>query len=257
MRCDYLFQYIINGIKYQIAGVLRSQNSYNAGVWRDYVSETVENQYKFAVPLNRDTEKIFYNLRLIIDNHVLTEPLAWRVTKVNRIAPNGVVRVTMAQDQFEPIKDYIEKDEYNNVIAMWADYYSNGEILPQNPIEPEADIYCEVTTTGKKEIKLNDKYKLFSVNFYRQGEEINYKQGSWSFSFKEKDKSKSDKGIILNDPSVLLDVKHYGDLKSIKENQIKIKYIGGYEYLNWILVVTFTENTKGITSSEEVSIVRL
>ena len=98
---------------------------------------------------------------------------------------------------------------------------------------------------------------MFSVNFYRQCEEINYKTGSWSFSIKEKDKSKSDKGIILSDPSALLDVKYYGDLKSIKENQIKIKYIGDNEYLNWILVVTFTENTKGITSSEEVSIVRL
>jgi hypothetical protein len=29
LRCDYILQYIIDGIKYQIACVLRSQNSYN------------------------------------------------------------------------------------------------------------------------------------------------------------------------------------------------------------------------------------
>lgn len=29
LRCDYLFQWISNGVKYQYPGVLRSQNSYN------------------------------------------------------------------------------------------------------------------------------------------------------------------------------------------------------------------------------------
>ena len=35
LRCDKVFQWIHNGKKYQCAGVLRSQNSYNSGLWTD------------------------------------------------------------------------------------------------------------------------------------------------------------------------------------------------------------------------------
>ncbi len=35
LRCDYVFQWVINGVKMQMAGVLRSQSSYNSGVWVD------------------------------------------------------------------------------------------------------------------------------------------------------------------------------------------------------------------------------
>ena len=33
LRCDYVFQWVIDGKKMQMAGVLRSQSSYNSGVW--------------------------------------------------------------------------------------------------------------------------------------------------------------------------------------------------------------------------------
>lgn len=35
LRCDYVFQWIFGGVKMQMPGVLRSQNSYNSGVWTD------------------------------------------------------------------------------------------------------------------------------------------------------------------------------------------------------------------------------
>ncbi len=35
LQCDYCFNYIIDGTKWNIAGVLRSQNSYNSGIWTD------------------------------------------------------------------------------------------------------------------------------------------------------------------------------------------------------------------------------
>lgn len=35
LRCDYLAQWIYNGQKYQCPAVLRSQNSYNSGLWLD------------------------------------------------------------------------------------------------------------------------------------------------------------------------------------------------------------------------------
>ena len=35
LKCDKVFQWIHDGRKYQCAGVLRSQNSYNSGLWTD------------------------------------------------------------------------------------------------------------------------------------------------------------------------------------------------------------------------------
>lgn len=35
LKCDHVFQWIHDGKKYQCAGVLRSQNSYNSGLWTD------------------------------------------------------------------------------------------------------------------------------------------------------------------------------------------------------------------------------
>lgn len=226
-------------------------------MWRDYVSETVENQYKFAVPLNRDTEKIFYNLRLIIDNRVETEPLSWRVTKVNRIAPNGVARITLAQDQFEPHTDYIEKDNDGNIIGMWADYYDNGNVIPKEPDPFALSVYSEISCTGDPVLKMRGtSYKKFTVNFYREEELINFKTGEWTFGIKKKSKDP----ITPIEPSQdFLLVKMPNEASDLDDNQIKIKLKDNMKYLNWILVITYTEteDDKNITSNIEVNISRL
>ena len=40
----------------------------------DFKIQSPEDQQKFIVPLNRDSETLFYSQRMIIDNNVLTEP---------------------------------------------------------------------------------------------------------------------------------------------------------------------------------------
>lgn len=261
LRCDYLVQYVFNGVKYQIPAVLRSQNSYNSGIWRDYLITTVENQYKFAVPLNRDTENLFYRLRLIIDNKVETEPICWQITKVNRIAPNGVARITLAQDLFDSHKDFIERNEDGEIIGMWGGYYENNNVLPVNveDTEPISNVYCKVVPTGKPVIKMNDSWKKFTVDFYREGESINYKEGKWTYSLinpclEDDDPNKEINATpyIVESPCVDKDGENIG-------NQIKIKFKGGLEFLNWILKVTFTESETGtnISASTEANISRL
>jgi len=96
-----VFQWIHAGKKYQCAGVLRSQNSYNSGLWTDYKITTVEDQQKFAVPMTRETETLFYNHRMIVDTKVESEPRVWLISKINRISPNGICRVTLYQDKFD------------------------------------------------------------------------------------------------------------------------------------------------------------
>lgn len=257
LRCGYVLDWIFKGIKYRYPCVLRSQNSYNSGVWEDHFAEIVEDQQKAILPLNRETENLYYNQRMIIDNNILTEPRAWRISKVNRITPNGNIMLTFAQDQYDPHLDYVEIDEETGeFLGKWANYYGNGEVEPQYPSEPDTQVYCEVTTPGKPTIKMNDTYKKFTVNFYKQGEEIEFKEGEWSFAIKE---TESGTVIKLDDPTVLLQIKYYGDAKDINENQIKVKYIGDMEYYNWILIVTYTEteDDKNISSSIEVNITRL
>lgn len=198
---------------------------------------------------------------MIIDTKVESEPRTWHISKTNRIAPNGVARITLAQTYFDPHKDYIERDEDENIIGMWADYFNEGNILPHDPEEIYTRIYCEVSTTGKPEIKINDKFKKFTVDFFDEEGPIKYKEGLWSFSLKKWDKEQEKEIIIdLDTPELLskyLQVKYYGEVKDLKENQIKIKYIGGMEYLDWILVVTFTEDVKKISSNIEINITRL
>ncbi len=41
LRCDYKFQWIHNGHKYECPGVLQSQNSYNSGLWVDYFIQSL------------------------------------------------------------------------------------------------------------------------------------------------------------------------------------------------------------------------
>lgn len=173
------------------------------------------------MPLNRDSETLFYSQRMIIDNNVLTEPRAWKVTKVNRISPNGLNRLTLAQDRFDQHKDYIEKDSDGNVIAMWADYYQNVEPKPEIFVPDNTNTRIEYS--GKSPvIKVGGSYKTLSVV---SSDESPVEVGTWSFS------------IDGNDASELVQV---ATSDGSAENQIRIKFIGSYDYFGKILLV---ENT--------------
>lgn len=222
-----------------------------------YLVTSPEDQQKFCASLNRDTEHLFYNMRMIIDNNVLTEPRSWHITKVNRVAPNGVARITLAQDMFEPHTDYIEKDNDGNIIGMWADYYDNGNVIPKDPDPFALSVYSEISCTGDPVLKMRGtSYKKFTVNFYREEELINFKTGEWTFGIKKKSK---DPVTPIEPSQDFLLVKTPNEASDLNDNQIKIKLKDNMKYLNWILVITYTEteDDKNITSSIEVNISRL
>lgn len=204
----------------------------------DFKIESPENQQKFVVPLNRDTEKIFYNQRFILDNKVLSEPLAWRVTKINRIAHNGLCLVTLAQNKFDQHKDYIELDERGNIIAQWADYYSSVE-----PIEPvdHNSVYSKITFSGlNSEIKIGGSYKKFTVKFYDGDIETQIHPGTWSYTIDDVDAS----SVISTSTT------------SVDANQIKIKFTGGDNYIGKTLRINYT-STDDIVSFVDVLITTL
>lgn len=241
LRCDKVIQYVFNNIKYNVPGVLRSQNSYNSGIWTDYKVTSVEDQQKFAVPLNRDTENIFYNQRMIIDSGVLSEPRAWKVSKVNRISPNGIARITLAQDKFDQHKDYIELDDNNNVIGMWADYY-NDKILPEDYAEPEekVNINVQITYAGTKpEIKIGGSYKTFTAKIFDGDVEIPIMNpGTWEYF------------VDGNDVSSMIDNIDDGTGKN------KVKFIGDLSFIGKILTIKYT-SYDGYDNTIDMEIKRL
>lgn len=237
LRCDYVFQWVIDNKKMQMAGVLRSQNSYNSGVWVDYKIESPEDQQKCLLPLTRETEKLFYNQRMIIDNKVLTEPRAWVITKPNRIANKGICGLTFAQDVFDPHRDYVEKDADGNIIGMWADYYVDG-ITPED--QPDySDITCELSVVGNKRIKIDGGYKRLSVTFYKNGEPTEFRDGNWNY--------------YVDGTDVSLFIEEVSD--GLEKNERSIKFTGTDAYIGKILTVVFTSGT--VSDSIELSITGL
>lgn len=196
--------------------------------------------------MNRITELLFYNQRVIIDNFVLTEPRTWKVSKVNRISFNGSVIVTFAQTEFDPSTDYIEKDKNGNVIAFWASYYQNGV----SPVEEETTplIRGEITTKAKPQIRLGGGFKLLEVHFYDGDTEIEFEPGEWKFFVGEEEIS--DKLSILTT----------ADSDKVELNQIKIKLPNennsNESLLGKIIKCQFSSLT-GVVTEYEISIVSL
>lgn len=206
-----------------------------------YKVTTVEDQDKFILPLNRITEQIYYGQRLIIDAKVLTEPRAWHITKVNRVSTNGLILFTIAQDLFNPHTDFVEKDENDVVIGMWADYYKDGVKPKEEDIPVQSNVYSEITYSGNKrpELKVGGSYKTFTVKFYNDEGEIDSRHGNWEYK------------INGNDASNLLDIVNVDDF-SVK---IKIKQDAD-DYIENNLVISFT-SIDGIKSSVTMNIIGL
>lgn len=218
---------------------------------------SVEDQQKFVVPLNSVSEKLFYNQRMLIDTKVDvntgSEPRAWQITKINRISPTGLARITLAQDRYEPHTDYIEYADAQNkdplsIVGMWANYWSDN-IEPIDPEDiPSPTIHSIITFLGlKPEVKVGGSYKTFVVRFYDDEDNENNipaSPGHWEFKICE-----------LNLDAI--DLVEYKDTTPVGENmfkQIQLKFIGGDEWISKNLHVWYISDT-GIKSRINVNIV--
>lgn len=194
----------------------------NSGLWtsgRSHI-EVVEDQARFILPLDRNTEHVFYNQRIVLDNKVLTEPRVWHISKINRIDANGIGIFTLAQDKFNPNADHLDEDGY-----WWADYYNaeNGQPNVVNNVEPVDNIYGVISCAGTQSIKVHGSYKKFTVNFFNGENAIEPLQGSWHF-------------YVDNELANDLIVTKTDDLPN---NEIKVKFTGEATYIGKELQVRF------------------
>lgn len=187
--------------------------------------------------MTRDTETLMYNIRMIVDTAVESEPRAWLISKVNRISPNGICRITLAQDTFDQHNDYIEKDSEGNIIGMWANYYNNKiapeTISPDDTSTPDS-VKSVITCSGKPVIKIGGSAKTFTVTYYdEKGTELlNHEPGLWE--------------IRIDGKLVSNSIVTYYDLED--HSKLRFKFLGDDSYIGKILLV------KNIAADSEASL---
>lgn len=184
---------------------------------------------------------------MIIDSNLYNpdaEPRAWLISKINRISPDGIARVTLAQDVFDQHNDYIERDSDGNVIGMWANYFNSNieptfvpEDTPSSSTVPT--ITSRITCSGKPQYKIGGSAKTFTVAYFdhENQEMTDHPVGSWAWSI--------DGENILN---TLIDYTQDG-------NKIKIKFLGDDSYIGKILTISNT--SEDATASIDVEIIAL
>lgn len=244
LPCTYRFHWIENKgnsrVERKMWGVVRSQNSYNSGLWTDYITTSVENQFKAMLPMNQITEKIFYvdefnnNQRFIIS--AMTEnPRAWKTSKVEDMLMGefGLLRLTFTQESFNPSTDYIDYNALNpdgskDFYAMYADYYSSS-IEPTENEFPEISSDTCVLSASTNIIKVGGSYKTITAKFYNNiGEEItdiylpNLSINNWHFYIDDIE--------VVNEGVITI-------LEQTEKNKIKVKFCNDSKYISKILVL--------------------
>ena len=260
LPCGYKLQFIRKDedkrIKQEIWCVLRSQSSYNNGLWVDRYFTVTENQEIIFLPTNTISDNISYiskdnesNQRMIIDIPNYGDknwtPNAFKVSKIERANTKGRTKVTLAQSTFDQHSDYIEKDNDGNIIGLWADFYSSN-IEPTDPDTPSptpSNIYGKITASTSI-IKVGGSYKALTLKLYDADDnEITDDYSSATFDWtcyikgNETD-DLSDKVTWLN-----------GSLF----NKNKIKFPDDRSYLNKILVIKCVVD--GIMTTEEFELI--
>lgn len=190
----------------------------------------------------RETETLFYNIRMIIDAKVESEPRAWLISKINRISPNGICRVTLTQDIFDQHKDFIEKDGNGNIVGQWGNYYSSTvEPIPVEVDEPTIPITSKITCSGKPIIKIGGSAKTFTITYYNENGEIipDHVPGTWA--------------LWIDNQRVPNSLVEFYEIEDAKK--LKFKFLGDDSFIGKILMVKNTY--EDLSTSLDVEITAL
>ena len=215
LPCNYLFQWIFNNIKYTMCGIAKLRNSYSSGVWADYMTTTVENQDQIWLPINSISTGLYYDQRIIV-SALIEKPLTWYITKIENIHPFGILKFTISQTKFDPVRDLVNV----STKEMYADYYSST-ITPESPQTPviETSNYGVISVLGINNIKYKGN-KIFSVSYFSQnGDKIlGASTNSWKVTSNGVDITSSD-SIVLTATDLMYN-------NSIQINVIKEDIVG-------------------------------
>ena len=186
LPCDYFLQWIQTKAdkryKRSMWCVLKSQSSYNSGIWVDNVTASQQNQELLFIPTNEISDTIYYvsednnnNQRLIVDipNYSIENwtPNTWVVSKVERVNVRGRTKLTLYQKPFNSNTDYIEKDENGIITGLWANYFcGTAPTDPDTPTTPPSSITARISASTST-IKVGGSYKNLTVNLFNDSNE--------------------------------------------------------------------------------------
>lgn len=186
LPCDYLLQWIQTNAdkryKRSMWCVLKSQSSYNSGLWTDRITTSQQNQELLFIPTNEISDTIYYvsegddnNQRLIVDvpNYSIDNwtPNTWVVSKVERVNVRGRTKLTLYQKPFNSNTDYIEKNDNGIITGLWANYFVG--ITPTDP-DTSYPLTSSITATisaSTSTIKVGGSYKTLTVNVFDNSNE--------------------------------------------------------------------------------------
>lgn len=158
LKCNYEFKWIWKGQVMRSFGAVRNANSYTSGRWTDEISSSLDNITNAWLPdviytYGRDNFKqlgldnnqtITYDQRFMITNSDY-DPKCYQVTKVQEMVPQGVIKITVKQDDFNENRD--------NPQLRICDYYTDeGNILVNiNPTQKPRDIAKYTSSISRQE----------------------------------------------------------------------------------------------------------
>ena len=243
LPCDYKFQWVdrFDGkkVKREMWGCLRGMNSYTAGLWIDYNFYALDDVGSIWLPLNSVTQNVGYlttsgksNQRVCVSAKIDT-PMTYKISKVGVAQPVGLIKLTLDQDSFNQYTDYIERDEYGNIIGMWADYYYD-DTKPSQPLE-DAGIVGNMLvnlTAPNSRLRVGGSYKTITASIIDNGVDVTAEHmmdiGNWRVYLGKDlvDITDSSLIILMSPPD--------------KPNVAKIKFANDRSYINKIITVRCT-----------------
>ena len=194
LKCNWEFKWIYNRKIKKCYGCIRNANSYTSGKWTDEYSSSLDNQtaawipdtyYTYGDTLESfgldDTRTIMHEQRFLLSNNII-DPKVYQVTKVVDLTPQGIIKLSIKQDEFNAKRDNLE--------FGICDYYTNnGEVkidIPEDIISDETHvskiIKMEINSDGELDVSMDESNLLelgksyyYNVEFSSPGIEPQWK----------------------------------------------------------------------------------
>ena len=133
------------------------------------------------LPTNDDTKTILYDTKFLKSSPGRYPPLKWTITKIEDTATEGISKFTVAQTQFDPVRD--------NAELGIADYWESAvepEILETEENPTVSDL--EITYSGSPAVKAGGGFKKFVLKSRTDGKLVDCtEEVSWSIDFPDGD----------------------------------------------------------------------
>ena len=186
LKCDWDFRWVYKGKLMTCWACSKNANSYTAGKWVDEYTASLDDltqswlpdlHYVYGDKLTElgmcDTRTIMHGQRFFLSNNDL-DPKIYEVTKIKDINPQGIIKLSIKQDELNEKRD--------NVELRVCDYYTDeGDINVDIPVVETPDTektssiswftideYGELIDGVETELELGTTY-YFGVKFSAKG----------------------------------------------------------------------------------------